>query len=93
MNKEIKDWELIQRFLVYVRPYWKSLAIGICTVPFSVGATLMLPWLIISIIDDYVIPGDLEGMIQMVTFMALTVAVGYFADSIYTFTLQKTGQF
>ena len=47
----------------------------------------MLPWLIISIIDDYVIPGDLEGMIQMVTFMALTVAVGYFADSIYTFTL------
>ncbi|MEE2600304.1 MAG: ABC transporter ATP-binding protein [SAR324 cluster bacterium] len=92
MNKEIKDWELIQRFLVYVRPYWKSLAIGICTVPFSVGATLMLPWLIISIIDDYVIPGDLEGMIQMVTFMALTVAVGYFADSIYTFTLQKTGQ-
>ncbi|MDP6331581.1 MAG: ABC transporter ATP-binding protein [SAR324 cluster bacterium] len=92
MNKEIKDWELIQRFLVYVRPYWKSLAIGICTVPFSVGATLMLPWLIISIIDDYVIPGDLEGMIQMVTLMALTVAVGYFADSIYTFTLQKTGQ-
>jgi ATP-binding cassette subfamily B multidrug efflux pump len=92
LNKEVNDWELFQRFLIYVRPHWKSLALGASTVPFSVGATLLLPWLIIRIIDDHVIPGDLDGMIQMVTFMGLTVAVGYFSDSIYTFTLQKTGQ-
>ncbi len=92
MNKEVTDWELFQRFLVYVRPHWKSLALGVCTVPFSVGATLLLPWFIIRIVDDHVIPGDLDGLFQMATFMALTVAVGYFSDSIYTFTLQKTGQ-
>ncbi|MBT5795047.1 MAG: ABC transporter ATP-binding protein, partial [Deltaproteobacteria bacterium] len=92
MNKEVNDWELFQRFLVYVRPHWKSLALGLATVPFSVGATLLLPWLIIRIIDDHVIPGDLDGLFQMATIMALTVAVGYFSDSIYTFTLQKIGQ-
>ncbi len=92
MNKEVTDWELFQRFLVYVRPHWKSLALGVSTVPFSVGATLLLPWFIIRIVDDHVIPGDLDGLFQMGTFMALTVAVGYFSDSIYTFTLQKTGQ-
>ena len=92
MNKEVTDWELFQRFLVYVRPHWKSLALGVSTVPFSVGATLLLPWFIIRIVDDHVIPGDLDGLFQMATFMALTVAVGYFSDSIYTFTLQKTGQ-
>ena len=60
--------------------------------PFSIGATLLLPWLIIRIIDDHVIPGDMDGLMQMVVLMGCAVTVGYFADSIYTFTLQKTGQ-
>jgi len=61
-------------------------------VPFSIGAALLLPWLIIRIIDDHVIPGDMDGLMQMVVLMGGAVTVGYFADSIYTFTLQKTGQ-
>ena len=60
--------------------------------PFSIGATLLLPWLIIRIIADHVIPGDMDGLMQMVVLMGGAVTVGYFADSIYTFTLQKTGQ-
>ncbi|MBL4824719.1 MAG: ABC transporter ATP-binding protein [SAR324 cluster bacterium] len=92
MEKEVNDWELFQRFLVYVRPHWKSMALGMGTVPFSIGATLLLPWLIIRIIDDHVMPGDMDGLMQMVTLMAGAVALGYFSDSIYTFTLQKTGQ-
>ena len=60
--------------------------------PFSIGATLLLPWLIIRIIDDHVIPGDMDDLMQMVVLMGGAVTVGYFADSIYTFTLQKTGQ-
>ena len=92
MNKEVNDWELFQRFLVYVRPYWKSVVLGVATVPFSIAATLFLPWLLIQIIDEHVIPGDLDGLFRMVVLMAGAVAVGYFSDSIYTFSLQKTGQ-
>ena len=92
MNKEVNDWELFQRFLVYVRPYWKSVVLGVATVPFSIAATLFLPWLLIQIIDEHVIPGDLEGLFRMLFLMAGAVAVGYFSDSIYTFSLQKTGQ-
>ena len=92
MNKEVNDWELFQRFLVYVRPYWKSVVLGVATVPFSIAATLFLPWLLIQIIDEHVIPGDLEGLFWMLFLMAGAVAVGYFSDSIYTFSLQKTGQ-
>ena len=75
-----------------MRPHWKSVALGTATIPFSIVATLLLPWFIIQIIDDHVIPGDLEGLFLMVALMAGTVAVGYFSDSIYTFSLQKTGQ-
>ena len=92
MNKEVNDWELFQRFLVYVRPHWKSVVLGVTTVPFSIAATLFLPWLLIQIIDEHVIPGDLEGLFRMLFLMAGAVAVGYFSDSIYTFSLQKTGQ-
>ena len=92
LNKEVNDWELFQRFLVYVRPYWKSVVLGVATVPFSIAATLFLPWLLIQIIDEHVIPGDLDGLFRMVVLMAGAVAVGYFSDSIYTFSLQKTGQ-
>ena len=92
MNKEVNDWELLQRFLVYVRPHWKSVVLGVATVPFSNEATLFLPWLLIQIIVEHVIPGDLEGLFRMLFLMAGAVAVGYFSDSIYTFSLQKTGQ-
>ena len=60
--------------------------------PFSIASTLLLPWLIIRIIDDHVVPGDVEGLFLMVTLMSITIVVGYFSDSIYTFTLQKIGQ-
>jgi len=66
--------------------------LGVATVPFSIIATLLLPWLIIQIIDEHVIPGDLDGLYQMVAIMSLSVFIGYLSDSIYTFSLQKTGQ-
>ena len=75
-----------------MRPHGKSVVLGVATVPFSIAATLFLPWLLIQIIDEHVIPGDLEGLFRMLLLMAGAVAVGYFSDSIYTFSLQKTGQ-
>ena len=92
MKKVVSDWQLLQRFLVYVRPHWKKIVLGAATVPFSIGATLLLPWFIIRIIDDHVVPGDLDGLFKMVALMAAAVAIGYLADSIYTFSLQRTGQ-
>ena len=92
MKKVVSDWQLFQRFLVYVRPHWKKVVLGAATVPFSIGATLLLPWFIIRIIDDHVIPGDLDGLFKMVALMTASVVIGYFADSIYTFSLQRTGQ-
>ena len=92
MKKVVSDWQLFQRFLVYVRPHWKKVVLGAATVPFSIGATLLIPWFIIRIIDDHVVPGDLDGLFKMVALMSAAVAIGYFADSIYTFSLQRTGQ-
>ncbi len=88
-----KDWMLLGIFFRYLRPYWKWVLLSVIAIPFSVGATLMQPWLIIRIIDDYVVVGNLEGLYQMVSLLAATVVIGYIGDAIYTYALQKAGLF
>ncbi|MBF0238927.1 MAG: ABC transporter ATP-binding protein [SAR324 cluster bacterium] len=86
------DWKLIQRFMRYVRPYWKWVLIGIISIPFSIGGTLLTPWLIQQIIDDYLLKNDLNGLSLMILILAGSVILGYLADAFYTWSLQKAGQ-
>lgn len=92
VSKDIRDWSLLTRFFTYVRPYWKWLVLSFVAIPFSVGATLMLPWLIIQIVDNYLTVKDVEGLYWNVFLMGGTLVVGYLADGIYTYSLQRTGQ-
>ena len=90
--KQSKDWSLLIRFFGYVRPYWKWVALSLCAIPFSVGATLMLPWLIIRIVDDYLLVRNLEGLYLYILLLTVTVVLGYLTDAVYTYALQKAGQ-
>ena len=90
--KDIRDWSLLTRFFTYVRPYWRGLAVSFFAIPFSVGATLLLPWLIIRIVDDYLLVKNLGGLHWNVGLMGVVLVVGYLADGIYTYSLQRTGQ-
>ena len=91
-SKIVSDWVLFRFFLQYVHPQWKLVLRGLLAVPFSIGATLLLPWLIIRIVDEYIIPGDLDGLTGMGPLLGATLIWGYLADSVYTFSMQKTGQ-
>ena len=90
--KQSRDWSLLMRFFGYLRPYWKWVALSLCAIPFSVGATLMLPWLIIRIVDDYLMARNLEGLYLYILLLTVTVVLGYLTDAVYTFALQKAGQ-
>ena len=52
------------------------MALGAATVPFSIGATLLLPWFIIRIIDDHGVPGVLVGVFKMVALKSVAVVIG-----------------
>ena len=91
-SHQVSDWQMMQRFLSYWIPHRKWVFLGLAAIPFSVGATLLLPWLIISIVDDHLILGDFAGLVQIVIWMGIVIIAGYFTDSIYTFSLQKSGQ-
>jgi ATP-binding cassette, subfamily B, multidrug efflux pump len=90
--KKSNDLQLLGRFFTYLRPYSRYVFGALMAIPFSTGATLLVPWLIVTIVDDYITKFNQTGLILMVGFFAGAVLLGYVADAIYTYTLQKAGQ-
>jgi len=91
-SRQVSDWQLFQRFLHYVKPHWRWVALGFAAIPFGVAATLFLPWMIIRIIDDSVIPGDLSKLYSQAVLLGGAVVLGYVSDAVYNFAFQRTGQ-
>ncbi len=66
--------------------------LGFMAIPITVGATLVLPWLVIRIVDDHLMKDQFKGFSELVWASAGIILLGYVADAVYTFSLQKTGQ-
>lgn len=91
-NTKKTDWQLIRGFFAYILPYRKWVIYSLLAVPFSIAATLLNPWLLIKIVDDYLVVAEIKGLIFMVSLLAGAVVVNYIADAIYTYSLQRAGQ-
>jgi ATP-binding cassette subfamily B protein len=87
-----RDAKALSRFLQYWWPNSSWIFLGLTAIPITVGATLLLPWLVIRIVDDHLMTGQFEGFSELIWTCASVIALGYAADSVYTFSLQKTGQ-
>ena len=73
-------------------PYRKWVVFSLLAVPFSIVGTLLNPWLLIKIVDNYLVAAEIKGLIFMVSLLAGTVAFNYMADAVYTYSLQRAGQ-
>ncbi|MEJ2524661.1 MAG: ABC transporter ATP-binding protein [Desulfuromonadales bacterium] len=73
-------------------PYRKWVIYSILAVPFAIGGTLLNPWLLVKIVDDYLVVAEIKGLVFMVSLLAGTVVINYIADAIYTYSLQRAGQ-
>lgn len=91
-NTKKSDWQLIRGFFAYISPYRKWVIYSLLAVPFSIAATLLNPWLLVKIVDDYLVVAEVKGLIFMVSLMAGAVVINYIADAIYTYSLQRVGQ-
>jgi len=91
-NTKKSDWQLIRGFFAYISPYRKWVIYSLLAVPFSIAATLLNPWLLVKIVDDYLVIAEVKGLIFMVSLLAGAVVVNYIADAVYTYNLQRAGQ-
>lgn len=86
------DSRLMRRLLVYLTPYRGIVAFALVLILFESMAEVAFPWLTRIAIDDYIAPGNMNGLMLIagVYFgvLVLKFGIGFFE----TFLLQSTGQ-
>jgi len=86
------DARLMRRLLAYLRPYWRSVLLGLVVIVCTSLLQLVQPWLTKMAIDDYIAHGDLAG-VGRVAAMFLAVLAGVFVlEFAQTWISQTIGQ-
>jgi ATP-binding cassette subfamily B protein len=86
------DARLMRRLLRYLVPYRGVIAIALGLILLESLAEVAFPWLTRIAIDEYIAPGDLDGLLGIaVAYVAILVArLG--VSAVETYLLQSTGQ-
>lgn len=86
------DSRLMRRLLVYLLPYRRVVTIAFFLILLESLAEVALPWLTRIAIDEYISPGNVNGLV-MIAGVYLGVLVGRLGIGFFeTFLLQSTGQ-
>ncbi|MFV0520845.1 MAG: ABC transporter ATP-binding protein [Mangrovibacterium sp.] len=86
-----RDWQLITRFAKYFKPHKKWLAFSLLSIPITTGASLAFLYLVQSIIDDYIIPGNTDGLKWQVLMLLFVLVLNILFDGIYSYSFVKAG--
>ncbi len=84
-----KDWKLIRRFGRYFKPHKKWLFLSLFSIPVTTGAGILFLWLVQHIIDDQIVPGDLQGLKTYAILLAVVLAVNLLFDGVYSYCFSK----
>jgi ATP-binding cassette subfamily B multidrug efflux pump len=86
------DARLMRRLLVYLRPYWRQVAIAFVAIIAGAAAQLAQPYLIKTAIDLHIATGRLAGLDRLAALYLVILAGAFVADYVQTWTMQLTGQ-
>ncbi len=62
---------VVSGMLIFLRPYWRKMLLGALLMLAATGFTLLAPYLIKITIDQYITPGNGDGLPRMALFLAL----------------------
>ena len=86
------DARLMQRLLMYLRPYWRQVLVALGAIVSVSTLQLAQPYLIKVAIDDHIAIGDVDGLgVLAVAYVGILVA-SFALEYLQTWTLQMTGQ-
>ncbi len=92
-NAETKfDWQLLNHFMGFLKPYKREVVIGLLPIPFSVAFSILFPWMIMQVIDTQLVEANVDGLKWWAVALSLVLLGNYLADAIYGFYLQKAAQ-
>jgi ATP-binding cassette subfamily B protein len=86
------DARLMRRLLTYLRPYKSQVAVALAAIIAGSALQLVPPYLIKTVIDDYIPAGDLSGLGLIALLYLATILASFALEYTQTWTLQMTGQ-
>ncbi|MEJ2065461.1 MAG: ABC transporter ATP-binding protein [Reinekea sp.] len=86
------DIQYLRHFLEYAKPYRRYSLAGVALLPMTVVTSLLIPWLTIRVIDNYLAIGRLDGLIQISLLLVGVILLNYLSDACYSYLLRYTGQ-
>jgi len=86
------DVKYLKHFFKFAKKYKNSAILGIAMLPLTVLTSLLFPWLIIQIIDVHLSQGDMDGLLEYVSYLVAVLVMSYLVDTTYSYNLRKTGQ-
>ncbi|HZU87425.1 MAG TPA: ABC transporter ATP-binding protein, partial [Anaerolineaceae bacterium] len=84
--------QVVVRLLSYLRPYRKQMGLAFLAMLVVTGLTLLTPYLLKLIVDQYITAGDRDGLTQMALWTALSFLGLYGATTAQQYLLSWVGQ-
>jgi len=86
------DARLMRRLLGFLRPYWRSVLLGLVVIVCTSLLQLVQPWLTKMAIDDYIAHGDLAGVGRVALLFLTVLAAVFVLEFAQTWISQTIGQ-
>jgi ATP-binding cassette, subfamily B, multidrug efflux pump len=86
-----KDWQLLRKYAGYFKPHKKWFFLSLASIPVTTAAGILFLWLVENIIDEYIVPGNVDGLIQQIVFLALALLLNILFDGFYSYSFSKAG--
>jgi ATP-binding cassette subfamily B protein len=86
-----KDWQLLRRFGQQFVPHRKWLVLSIFSIPVTTIAGIAFLWLVENIVDNYIVPGNVEGLKVRIILLALVLFLNLLFDGIYSYSFSRAG--
>ena len=93
INKIIRgnDWQLLIKFGRYFKPHRKWLFLSLASVPVTALAGILFLRLVENIIDNYVVAGNVEGLLTQILFLTLVLTGNILFDGFYSYSFSMSG--
>lgn len=85
------DWQLFRKFAHYFKPHKKWFFLSIASIPVTTGAGILFLWLIEDIVDNYIVPGNVDGLVRQTIFLAAALILNILFDGFYSYSFSKAG--
>jgi ATP-binding cassette, subfamily B, multidrug efflux pump len=92
LKGQVFNWDVVVRLLAYLRPYSKQMAFAFIAMLAVTGLTLLTPYLLKVIVDQYITQADRSGMIRISLITAGSFAGLYIATALQQYLLSWVGQ-